>query len=382
MPRQIRSLLAEVPGLSSKDLLEHFARYSGGPTAGVPPRWYVLVLSLGLLKYGFALAPWPVTLDGTGFGIAVAAGAFFLHMCIGLTLFQFLELWRTLDRLLVRLAAHPLRAAFERLGKSATPYIAGGLMSRVPRVGDLDRLVAAWPAVLKLATTMESAPQGRPLALAAGAESGPRMAASTSVASFSRWIDNRPVLEQRLQDDLVTASTQTLHWSSSHTGRTLLGGAHLLLPLLAPQWERRGQPDRVVTGGEDFVAMTLVLGIRELLARLGARLFFIMAGSLMLLGAVTLYPFSERQTLMAFGWVYMSVVVGIVLYVFVQVDRSEILGRLKGRADAGRFTLDREFITRAALYGALPILSLLTAQFPDLTRVLFEWIEPVRAVLP
>jgi hypothetical protein len=374
------NVLASCPGIRGEDLAMEFAQFSGRPTTGAPLRWYLFVLLMAVTAYLFAGAPLLTTVDGYGFGVAVAAGSFFLQMAIGLTLFQFLELWRTLDRLLERLARSPLAAAFRRLGRRPGEHlIKAGLMSRLPKIEDLEPLVTAWPTVVAFAKASNGA---RPLALAAAGEER-RLAIVQAPPSdaLHPWMKDVARFERRFAGEAREERLHARPWSTSETQPTVLDMTHRLLPILTHHWKQGSSPKHL-NAAEDYVATVLVLGIREVLARLGARLAFVMAASLMLLGAFMLYPFSNRQTLVAFAWAFMSIVVAVVLSVFVQVDRSHVLGWLKNDPNAGRFSWDREFLTRAALYGAVPLASLVAAQFPDISRMLFEWLEPVQRVMP
>ena len=72
------------------------------------------------------------------------------------------------------------------------------------------------------------------------------------------------------------------------------------------------------------------------------------------------------------------VVGAAVLTVFYQMDRNTILSLLSG-TDPG--TTSRNFIRPMISYGALPLLTLLVTQFPELRQLVLTFVEPLlRAV--
>ena len=53
-------------------------------------------------------------------------------------------------------------------------------------------------------------------------------------------------------------------------------------------------------------------------------------------------------------------------------ERETILSVLSD-SEPGRVSLNRDFISRVAVYVGLPIISLLGAQFPEVAQQLFSW---------
>jgi hypothetical protein len=63
--------------------------------------------------------------------------------------------------------------------------------------------------------------------------------------------------------------------------------------------------------------------------------------------------------------------------ILVGMERSVVLSHLWG-SDPGRISFNREFIQRLALYGALPVLTLISALFPEMGDTIFSWLAPAR----
>jgi len=90
-------------------------------------------------------------------------------------------------------------------------------------------------------------------------------------------------------------------------------------------------------------------------------------GLLLLLFAVSSYPFQPHNILLLFNWIIILSVVGIALWVFIQMRRDPILSYLSG-TKPGEIGWDSEFIFRVFTYAIVPILALLGAQFPQSVR--------------
>jgi hypothetical protein len=108
-------------------------------------------------------------------------------------------------------------------------------------------------------------------------------------------------------------------------------------------------------------------------AHLQSLVAFVTAGLLLMLIAVASYPFQPRELMLLFNWTIVLSVVGLILLTFIQMERSTILSLLSG-STPGQVSWNREFVLRLAIYGVLPIMTLLSAQFPDTLRRIVSWI--------
>jgi len=95
--------------------------------------------------------------------------------------------------------------------------------------------------------------------------------------------------------------------------------------------------------------------------------FFVLAGLLLMLLAVTSYPFQPRNEFLFFNWVVILFFVGTVFWIFIQMDRDTILSLLNDTVP-GQVNFSRELVLRTMLYVAVPLMALLGAQFPESLR--------------
>jgi len=92
--------------------------------------------------------------------------------------------------------------------------------------------------------------------------------------------------------------------------------------------------------------------------------YFVLVGLLLMLLAVTSYPFQPRNEFLFFNWVVILSFIGTIFWIFVQMDRDTVLNLLNG-GKPGQINLSSELILRGLLYIGAPLLALLGAQFPE-----------------
>lgn len=138
------------------------------------------------------------------------------------------------------------------------------------------------------------------------------------------------------------------------------------------------QPNPCTFLAERFVALVYLNFTRIVLLRM--RTLAITAGGLyiLLLLSINSYPFEPRVALHSLEILMLLFVVGIIGYVFAEVDRDSILS-LVTRTKPGE--LGAEFWVRMAAFVALPVLSLAVSQSPALNNALFSWLEPAITAL-
>ena len=95
--------------------------------------------------------------------------------------------------------------------------------------------------------------------------------------------------------------------------------------------------------------------------------YFVLTGLLLMLLAVTSYPFQPRNEFLFFNWVVILSFIGTAIWIFVQMDRDTVLSLLND-TKPGQVNFSRELLVRSLLYVAVPLLAMLGAQFPESLR--------------
>jgi hypothetical protein len=95
---------------------------------------------------------------------------------------------------------------------------------------------------------------------------------------------------------------------------------------------------------------------------------------------ISSYPYQPQSLLRVLLLIVLLGAVGILLLVLVQMNRDEVLSRI-ARTEPGRLTWDLNFVVHVVAFGAVPLLTLLSSEFPALRGLLFSWIQPLLQML-
>jgi len=131
--------------------------------------------------------------------------------------------------------------------------------------------------------------------------------------------------------------------------------------------------DEWVQQARRFLAAQTVIFLHHVLSHLQNLLFFVVAGLVLMLLAITYYPFQPREWLLWFNWLVILATVSLTIVVFVQMGRDRVLSLLANTVP-GQITWNREFLLRMLLYVVVPVLTLLGAQFPESMRRMLSWL--------
>ena len=102
--------------------------------------------------------------------------------------------------------------------------------------------------------------------------------------------------------------------------------------------------------------------------------------TLLLLFAVTSYPFEPNRMLLTFSWVVVLSVVAISLWIFLELDRNTLMSHVSG-THPGEITFNWAFFGRLVSFGAVPLLSVAAAQYPQIATIVFRTLAPLSGLL-
>jgi hypothetical protein len=329
--------------------------------------WWLMLLILGVGFTYFATSKggWVYPIDGAFFDLLFFLSAAFIYMYFSILLLRFVEVWNALHRLLRRLYWHHTRGAYEAFRVSTLP---GRPQDQQIRVIEPRPSLPATEYCLQRARyillILGTHPAAMPL-------SGPIAAAVARVeACISR----------------VLAGTAAADWSAElreqvQTKREMAGLSALIVNLIEPLW-RLGDREaphplsedeqRVLDAANLFVASRVVEFLRQIFPQLANLAGVAMTGVLAMMLALSVYPFVQRDTMIWMSWAVLLTVIGVSLTVFVQVNRSRVISLLMGTAP-GRFNWDGGFSIQLLIYGLLPVLTLLGAQYPHAFGGFLSW---------
>ncbi len=130
---------------------------------------------------------------------------------------------------------------------------------------------------------------------------------------------------------------------------------------------------------EDLLALVIVCRVSHVTASLKTLIVYLAAAPLLLWLAVSSYPFQPRRFLLVSLSGLLLAVVGGVVWVLIRMERNELLSRVS-KSTPNAVAFDREFVT-AVLAFVVPLIGLALAQFPSVSDMLSQWLEPLERVL-
>jgi hypothetical protein len=130
---------------------------------------------------------------------------------------------------------------------------------------------------------------------------------------------------------------------------------------------------------EDLLALELVHFVSECMIHLKNLTVFLTFSPLLLLLAAACYPFQPGQFLVTSLWVLLCVVGITVVYVYVQMERNEVLSRVS-KSSPDHITFNWTFITQITAVG-VPLVASALARFPFFSDTFNQWLDPIFRVL-
>ena len=129
---------------------------------------------------------------------------------------------------------------------------------------------------------------------------------------------------------------------------------------------------------ERFVSLVYVSFLLVVLARMRTLIVAISGMYILMLLAVTFYPFEPRPSIQAFLISSLVFIVAVVGLVFAQIHRDATLSHI---TDTKPGDLGADFYLRMASFIALPLFAFFASQFPDIGRFFYSWLEPALQAL-
>jgi hypothetical protein len=148
--------------------------------------------------------------------------------------------------------------------------------------------------------------------------------------------------------------------------------------ILDPAWERKDAESPGFKINSELFALRYVAFIQANCRQIENLLVFLPIGFVLTLISLNSYPFQSGHVL---GWFMANLLVAIGLavgFVLASSERDPVLSRLNGTAPG---KIGKDFYMNLLSYGALPVLTVLAAQFPAIGSFLFSWVQPLLQAL-
>jgi len=312
---------------------------------------------------------------------------------------RFYRTWAQVQTLLRYVLSTPLRHACKKFRSDYPTPLKLDLAAPVPALAALSHSVEQVLNLHECASNLLAAGSSLPLAgtgtggrtsrQASKQSPGVPLAGLMDLSSDSFLLEGKraEVLLQHAQKTLADHDAQATAAYQCAAQVPLAVAASSVSSVLDDCWTRSVCPmdesaksdssaaSRLCDLAESFLVGRLVHFIGHVLPQLQQMIAASLAGVLLLLLAVNSYPFPPHDVLVWLNWIVILVLVSIAVGVFIEMNRDPILSYLNGTTP-GKIDWDREFVFRIVIYGVIPILALLGAQFPDSIRQAISFFAP------
>ena len=361
---------------------------TGRKQAGLSAALLGTIVALGVLCRADIKFSTP---EGAAYDLLILLLVILLVAAIAVTTIQAKLSWAALQPLLVRFNLLPVGPAFSALRDAGRN---GPIWARRLNLQSLD-----------IPTRSVTVLHNLKIAIGKGQALGP----AVDVTVVQDWIDSywKPLSKLIGEKELERLKTATgsknrmvpfertvlrrefgrLRYLSAEISHKLT--EHLLLP----EWMKRSlpwcvpdvsdQPQTAATSdakedspyelAQTFVALQFSMFINYGVRQIQNLMLTISVGYGLLVMALSVYRFEAPQVIGRFLLVGFVVLGYFTWRVMSQMERDPILSRLSGTSEG---ELNRQFYIKLVGYGALPVLSLLSSQFPAIGGFLSSWVQP------
>ena len=364
--------------------LENNVKHNLESSTVISLRWYIALMVVALSAWTYFFSHRLVrALEGWPFYWLFGAAFFIVYWALLMEFMRLVFAWRGLHLLLQRLSWHPLHAAFKRYHQRFPSHAKMNLTQPPSSFAVLESSVEQAGRLLRTAGTLIQAADTDPDLRELLRQSIPEWEAQVQAAEAqlgealrTQWTDPSQVEAHSLPVPIRKKHAGRLKgdWRKSlglrcRAHHTLFQLTQSLAKPMERHWfsEQAGGATPAATAFFEQIEEFIVTRITNFLAVVFPSLqnlgYFVLVGLLLMLLAVTSYPFQPRNEFLLFNWIVILSYIGTLFWIFVQMDRDTVLSLLNG-TKPGQVHFSRELVLRALLYFGVPILALLGAQFP------------------
>jgi hypothetical protein len=103
---------------------------------------------------------------------------------------------------------------------------------------------------------------------------------------------------------------------------------------------------------------------------------FVLVALVLTVVLLSSYAFQPQSLIKAIYFAVLGGTVVIVMTVIIQMDKDAVLSAIRNTV-AGKVTWDARFVGTILTYGVIPLLTVVSTEFPAVRGFLFAWIEPL-----
>ena len=334
--------------------LENSVKHILESSSVISLRWYLLLMAVGLAVGHYFFATRLVrALEPRPFYWLFEAAFIIVYWALLMEFLRLVFAWRSLHLLLQRLSWHPLLAAFKRYRESrpeprenesypsALEFCCPGVsVDQAGRLVRTARSLASAPDVDEgwRESFRQSLPEWEAQVHAAADRSFARLYGYSGrttpgperLRRGRRYARSAPAACKAIGGNplsCVAMPTRRCSGSCDRWGKPTEDIGPAFMPNAPPRLPSPAAKeffDQV----EEFMAGRMVNFLAIVFPSLQNLGYFVLAGLLLMLLAVTSYPFQPRNEFLFFNWVVILSFIGTVFWIFIQMDRDTVLSLL------------------------------------------------------
>jgi hypothetical protein len=322
---------------------------------------------------------WPISRDRpNAFDLLLRAAVLGTLAATPWAVYRFLAVWSALQSCLRKLGSSPLVEAFDRLPPRIARLTRLTLFSVPPPYAISDVAVTQWKHLERIYSAKRDefsailAGHGQLLEMIQSLVAAPRprisrqeeRAAATAggLADVYRILEGLWNLEPTVAeiDRAVTqvAKPETVN-TTSMLRQSFADPVRLWLRL-----------------AEEFVAVQVVDYVEWVLRHLRILAVFLLLALLLTTALLSCYPFQPQSLAKLVFFFIVIGTIGAIVLVMSRLNRDEVLSRIT-QTEPGRITWNATFILNLLVFGGVPLLALISSEFPGVRDFLFSWLGPV-----
>jgi hypothetical protein len=354
----------ETPSFSGVADLETRVRRALARIAFNSPVWWlatIVIVAMYTSLYWWS-GRWPI--DGPSFACLFFIVSLLAYLGIAYAVYKLIAVWLSTRRLLRRLYWHPSRTGYEKFRREIP----------VDQDGGVDLLSSA-PSLT--ASEIGLAQVRRMIAAGGSASESARefaMPISAVRDSMTDWLNKA---EQKLE--FVMAAYGQSRWRDEirlkrEFEEHMSSLSKVVARVYEPSW-RGGKPlSQESTAkdhqssppdyGEIYVASRVVDWLRQVMPQLQALAFSATVAMLLMLFAISSYPFPMSDRLLWFSWAVVVATVGAMVWMFMSANRDRVMSLISGETP-GRIDWNTSLLMNLVTHALLPLVVLLGAAFPE-----------------
>ena len=336
-------------------------------------QWWTAVgtVSTAYLIYS---RPWESTIDGTIVMLAFFAFSLAAYLGIATALLRLLTVWGATRRLLQRMFWHPSRDGYSKLRELMSARDAAiDLFSPEPTVTALEAGLAEVRVMLKEARS--------------ASQHGDATVCDLLRKFCVALTEGLAASEASLNLTLQAGVRGDWDCEAKHRRETELKldyVSKLVALIFEPLWRTRNSSTAESTraegdksppidpAGDVYVATRVIDLLRQVMPQLRTFAVTSTFAMLMMLFAISSYPFPTRDHLLWFSWGMVLAAVASILWMYFSFNRDRVVSLICGTTP-GHIDWNSTLLTQLLTHGLLPILVLLGAAYPAELGHLAQW---------